>query len=164
MNNFFWECQWHIYIFIYIFIYININEKQPKSQIVEYVYVFPATKTKVFPRFFPCWKTRKSSTFRKPAAGRLDLIHLYKIIGYVWLPSRKLTYPTLGSWENHRLKSAIFEGYVDMLVPWRVCSLKTFPLNAWETPPSLVFGNSLASRSNRFSDDPELDLTMTWAF
>ena len=31
------------------------------------------------------------------------------------LPSRGLTYPTLGSWENHRLKIAIFGGYVSSL-------------------------------------------------
>ena len=36
-----------------------------------------------------------------------------------WLPSRGLTYPTLGSSENHRLKMP-FLG--DMLVPWRVVS------------------------------------------
>ena len=35
-------------------------------------------------------------------------------------PSRKLTYPTGGQKENHRLKSAILGGYV--IVPWRVYS------------------------------------------
>ena len=35
--------------------------------------------------------------------------------GVIYIPSRELTYPTLGSWENHRLKMPFLGGYVNSL-------------------------------------------------
>ena len=50
-----------------------------------------------------------------------DLGLLSEVVGSIWcfvdVPCRKLTYPTWGSWENHRL---IMDFSGDMLVPRRI--------------------------------------------
>ena len=58
-----------------------------------------------------------------------------------WLTFGKLTYPTWGSWENHRLKYAENQG--DMLINWRVtlsnfCGIK-MRLVRWVIKPNLSY-------------------------
>ena len=72
-----------------------------------------------------------------------------------WLPSMKLTYPTWGSLENHRLKYAENQG--DMLIPWRVtlsnfCGIK-MRLVRWVIKPNLSYppGNDHISYHILFS-------------
>ena len=66
-----------------------------------------------------CYSSRNERETFKSIAAKMFLFLRYNVVWNAPLvPSRKLTYPTWGSWENYRLKYAKHQA--DMLILWRV--------------------------------------------
>ena len=107
---------------VHIFVTWFYSQKIHKRWAFQTIFQDPITKDVVLTLFYysQCQNVWGNTNTLKRTSGMILVVRL-KIID---LPSRKLTYPTWGSWENH-VQIAIFGGYVSSLVGrtiWDVAS------------------------------------------